>query len=149
MAATTESEKEQAMGMQDDRMRAKVEKIIAPELQAGEQVVAMCSSALTGPSPWLRALFFPMAFANHPKAVVVTDRRVIIVKGSGFTGGPREVESTHPKETVKAESFVRGATWGKLVLTIGSEPLKLNVGGGFRDGAEKVFQALGGVKAAA
>jgi hypothetical protein len=136
------------MGIAENR-RNKVAAIVQPELEAGEQIVATIGQSQTGPTPWFFLITYFIIFWIRYWALVLTDRRVIFVKCSTWTGGPRAVDHSVPRDQVKVLEFRTGTVWSKLTLQAGPETLKLNVPRISRDDATAFVQALGGAVSAA
>ena len=134
------------MPTREEKMRAKVETFVQPELQPGEQVVAVAPLVQTGPAPIFPALSAPLLLVIRMKAIVVTTTRVIILRCS-FTSKPKGVESTHPKGSVKVTRWQPVNGWSRLALSIDGEPLKLNVHPACRAATADTVEALGGAKA--
>ena len=136
------------MGIADNR-RNKVNAIAQPQLEPGEQIVATIGQSQTGPTPWFFLLTWLIAFWIRYWGLVLTDRRLVFVKCSSFTGGPRSVDHSVPRDQVKVLEYKRPGVWGKLVLQTGPETLKINVHRISRDDADAFVQALGGSVSAA
>ena len=121
-----------------DRSSRGVAKVVAQELESGEEIEAILPFGRTGLSPWLIGLvgwlFF--VFVRY-YGIVVTDRRVLFVRS-------KRVEQAYPRAAVKVVAFKRGRLWGLLHLdrpTAG--PLKLSFSFRFNGQAETVARALG------
>lgn len=136
------------MGIAENR-RNKVTAVAQPALESGEQIVAVVGQAQTGPTPWFFLLTWLIAFWIRYWGLVLTDRRLIFVKCSSFTGGPRSVDHSVPRDQVRVLEYKPPKVWGKLVLQTGSETLKVNVHRISRDDVNALVQALGGVASAA
>jgi hypothetical protein len=132
-----------------ERRAEKMRKFVAPHLGEGEQVTAVMPTGQTGPSPWFALLTYLIFFWIRMYAIVVTDRRVVFVRCSIWTCGPRRVEDTPPRGDVSVLEWTPGALWGKLVLDRKGQALKLNVHRAFRAGADAVVAALGAGTASA
>src|SRR5262249_35542684 len=77
---------------------AKVLALVTPDLEPGESVIAVLPGAQTGPSPWLTAMLpFMMYLLAKGYAVVVTDRRVLFVRCSSWSGQPRSLETVYAR----------------------------------------------------
>jgi hypothetical protein len=133
-----------------ERRRAKVEEFVRPQLEAGEQIVTTVSHVQTGPTPWFQALF-GILFLLWIKyeALVLTDRRVLVIKKSLLSGRPRAISTTYPRNEVKVLDYQVPTVWGKLTLDLGGTPVKLNVHRMNRDQAQQFVDALGGITTAA
>jgi hypothetical protein len=123
----------------------KTEKVLAAvqsELEPGETVQACLASAQTGPTPWFVLLTYLIYFWIRSWAVVVTDRRVILVKKSLLTTRVKGVEGAFPRSGVAVTDWHAANLWSRLVLSTPAGPLKLNVHRFFRDGAQALVAAL-------
>ena len=133
-----------------ERRRAKVEEFVKPQLEPGEQIVMTVSHVQTGPTPWFQALFgILFLFWVKYQALVLTDRRVLVIKKSMMSGRPRAIDAAYPRNQVKVLDYREPKVWGKLTLDYGSGPVKLNVHRMNREQAQQFIDALGGVTAAA
>jgi hypothetical protein len=129
-----------------DKQAAKVTAFVQPSLGPGETIVAVLGQGMKGPSA-MSALLSPfLAFLQKPFAVVVTDRRVMLVKlKMAMTGYPPQAVAAEAGRDVVKATFDRGTLSGKLTLTgVESAPTKLSIQTVFRDDAEKVAAALAG-----
>lgn len=84
---------------------ALVADFVAPQLEPGEQVEATLSSAHIGSmfkAAW--PLFGPLLFGGRlrPCALVVTDRRVLVIELSKWTTRPRSIQAAYPREGARA-----------------------------------------------
>lgn len=79
-------------------LRDKLTERVQPYLDAGEQVRWVFPAA-GGPSPWLMALAGSLLYLIlvKPKIIVITDRRILVLKGNKATQSkPKGVELTGP-----------------------------------------------------
>jgi hypothetical protein len=124
-----------------DKQIAKVSAFAEPLLEQDEHVVAVLGQGMKGPSVMLVALVSSLlAFAQTPYAVVVTERRVLLIRlKMALTGyPPKQLEGAVPRSSVKA-TFSGGSITGKLVLEgVGPEPLNLSIQRIYLDGAAQV-----------
>jgi|GEM_PF-2813350 hypothetical protein len=128
-----------------DKQTAKVSEFAGTVMEADEHVVAVLGQAMRGPSVMFVALISPfLSFLQTPFAVVVTERRVLLIRlKMALTGyPPKSLEAAYPRSTVKA-SFKGGAVTGKLVLEgMGDQPLNLSIQRIYLAGAGSVAAAL-------
>ncbi|HEV2890106.1 MAG TPA: hypothetical protein VGX28_06985 [Frankiaceae bacterium] len=79
-------------------LRDKLTERVQPYLEPGEQV-RWVFPAVGGPSPWLMALAGSLLYLilTKPKIVVITDRRILVLKGNKATQSkPKGVELSGP-----------------------------------------------------
>jgi hypothetical protein len=84
-------------------------------LEDGEQVEQVFL-AQTGPTPWLMALIgaIAMAFATKRRIVLVTDRAIVLLHASAWTGTtPKSVVARLPRQT---RIGPLSGVWGKTEL---------------------------------
>ena len=133
-----------------DKGEQRVLDVVQSQLEPGEQVQAILKSSQTGPSPWLWSIigYIWIMFIKY-YAIVVTDRRVLLVTLSKLSGRPKTFAEAYPRSAVRVKEWKEGALWSVLRLErpTGGE-LKLNVARVMRGGAEKVVAALGAGPAA-
>ena len=80
-------------------IRDKIVRNAQPYLEPGETVQAVFP-ATGGPSPYFLFLTYLMFFWMKYVVVVVTDRRILLLKTSAFaTTKPKELLGTYPRET--------------------------------------------------
>lgn len=124
-----------------DKQIAKVSAFAEPLMEPDEHVVAVLGQGMKGPSAMFVALVSSLlAFAQTPYAVVVTERRVLLIRlKMALTGyPPKGLEGTFQRSSVKA-TFTGGSITGKLVLEgLGPEPLSLSIQRVYLDGAAQV-----------
>ena len=71
--------------------REKLAERVPPYLEPGEQLL-VAFPATTGPSPWLMALGTIFVFLIKPRVIAVTDRGIVVLRGSRWSGvQPQEV----------------------------------------------------------
>jgi hypothetical protein len=129
-----------------ERRRAKIEEFIRPQLDAGEQITVIIGHAQTGPTPWLQGLFGVIfLFWVRFLALVLTDRRIILIKKSMLSGRAQSIAESHPRNEVRVLEYKAPTVWGKLALGYGGETVKLNVHRMDRDQLQQLVDALGGV----
>jgi hypothetical protein len=135
-----------------DKQTAKVSAFAGPFMEQDEHVVAVLGQGLKGPSAMFVALVSSLlAFAQTPYAIVVTERRVLLIRlKMALTGyPPKNLEGAFPRSSVKA-TFSGGSITGKLVLEgLGAEPLNLSIQRIYLDGAAQVAFELSKAAAAA
>ena len=133
------------------RQHAAVSAFMAPSLHPGEAIQAILSFAETGSPAWKSLSFVASLGLISPKptpracAVVVTDRRLLIVGQSQFpTLQPQSLSGEYPRATIHVGAFSRGLLGGSLRLEIADhEALTLNVRRAWRAQAQQVAQMLG------
>ncbi len=125
-----------------DRRSAKVRTFVEPQLEPGEQVVALLPTGQTGPSPWFMLLTYLISFWIRYYAIAVTERRVLFVRCSTWTGRPKTLERAESRGAVTLVDYRPGSLWGKLLLQTAAGPMKLNVHRLFRNDAADVAAAL-------
>jgi hypothetical protein len=128
-----------------DKQIANVSAFAATVLEPGEQIVAVLGQALKGPSVMIVALISTwLMFLQKPFAIVVTDRRVLLIRlKMSLTGyPPKDLEVAYPRASVKA-TFTHGPITGKLVVQMPDrEPLSLSIQRPYIPGAGQVASAL-------
>jgi hypothetical protein len=128
-----------------DKQSAKVSAFAATSMEPDEHVVAVLGQGMKGPSAMMVALVSTLlAFAQKPFAIVVTERRVLLIQlKMALTGyPPKSLLGAFPRSSVKA-TFKGGAITGRLVLEgVGPEPLSLSIQRIYLADAERVAAAL-------
>jgi len=133
------------------RQHAAVSAFVASSLNPGEGIQAILSFAEIGSSarrnlPFLASLGLVSA-KSEPRAcaVVVTDRRLLIVGQSRFpTLQPQSLSGDYPRAAVRVGAFSRNLFGGSLRLEIADhEALGLTVRRAWRAQAQQVAQMLG------
>jgi len=129
-----------------ERRRAKIEEFIRPQLDAGENITVTIGHAQTGPTPWLQGLFGVIfLFWVKYQALVLTDRRLILIKKSMLSGRAQSIAESRPRNEVRVLEYKVPTVWGKLILDLAGNPLKYNVHRMDRDQLQQLVDALGGV----
>lgn len=136
------------MGIADTR-RERMLAHVAPQIEGGEQVVANLPHGQTGPTPWLALLTYLFFFFIKIYGVVVTDRRVLMVRRTLMLNRIKGVESALPRDQVRVVEWKPGALWSVLKLEIAGVPMRLNVHRMHRNDAEGLVAALGSAPGAA
>ena len=135
------------MGPRDalDRVNA----FVAGALEPGEGIVATLSFCETGASFWKNAyggaLLGLISRKNRvgSRAIIVTDRRVIIVVGEGIAARPKAILGTYPRGTVRLRKFTRGPLSGSMILDLSpSESSAFNYRQAWGDQAASVAHAV-------
>jgi hypothetical protein len=128
-----------------DKQIASVSAHVRELLEPDEREVAVLGQGMAGSSIWLVALISPLlAFLQTPYGVVVTDRRVFVVRlAKKMTGyPPKTVEGLYAAADVSAE-YQGGAVTGTLHLRPrDGQPLKLSIQTIYKAGAQAVAAAL-------
>jgi hypothetical protein len=128
-----------------DKQQANVSAFAATVLEPGEQVAAVLGFGITGPSIAMVALLSAwLQFLQKRWAIVVTDRRVLVVRLKTTMTGypPKELAGAYPRASVKT-TFSHGTITGKLVVNAaGAQPLALQVPRIYESFAEQVAAAL-------
>ena len=129
-----------------DKVGQRVADFVKPQLEAGEEVNAVLNSGQTGLPAWLamNLVGMLMFFMVRYYAVVVTDRRVLVLRLGGLSGAPKAIEEAYPRSAVKVHDYKAPRLYGVLSLerpTAGL--LKLQLIRQSREGADAVAQALG------
>lgn len=132
-----------------DKRRERIAGFVMPQLEAGENVEVVVPTAQTGPTPWFALLTYLIFFAVRSYAIVLTDRRVIAVRSSMWTGRPKAVEAAYPRSQVRVQRYAPGQLWGKLSLAIPGSALDLNVHRMVRTDTDSLTAALGPATSAA
>jgi hypothetical protein len=125
-----------------ERSRDRVLALVQPELESGETVQACLPSAQTGPTPWFALLTYLIYFWIRMVGIVVTDRRVILVKRGTLTNRVKGVEAAFPRSGVAVTDWHAANLWSRLVLSTPTGPLKVNVHRIYKVGAQSVVAAL-------
>jgi hypothetical protein len=125
-----------------DRSRDRVLSAVQGELEPGEVIQACIPSCQTGPTPWFALLTYLIYFWIRTLGIVVTDRRVILVKRSSLTTRVKGIQGAVPRSGVAVTDWHAANLWSRLVLSTPTGPLKVNVHRMFRDGAQAVVAAL-------
>jgi hypothetical protein len=121
-----------------DRLLAKVQS----ELEPGETVQACLPVAQTGPVPWFMVITVLIYFWIRIVGIVVTDRRVILVKRGTLTNRVKGVVGAFPRSGVAVTDWHSANLWSRLVLATPTGPLKVNVHRMYREGAQSIVAAL-------
>jgi hypothetical protein len=127
----------------------RVEDFVAPSLEPGERVEATLSFAETGSSYWQNVLRAPVGlvvpkFKVRSCAVVLTDRRVLLVDKGGVPVEPTAVQAAYPRESVRIGAFSRGAFSGMLTLDVPTgRPVTLSFRRHWGTEAQSVVDSLG------
>ena len=80
-------------------IRDKIKQNAQPYLEPGETIQA-AFPATSGMNPWLLGLTYLLFFLMKYVVIVVTDRRILVLKASAMsTTKPKEVLGTFPRET--------------------------------------------------
>jgi hypothetical protein len=125
-----------------EKSTKKVLDAVQRELEPGEQVQTCLASGQTGPSPWFALITYLMYFWIRVVGVVVTDRRVMIVKRSLLTTRVKGVETAFARSGVAVTDWHAANLWSRLVLSTPTGGLKLNVHRMYRDQAQALVAAL-------
>ena len=125
-----------------DRRREQVAAAVAPQLEPGEEILANLPSCQTGPSPWMYAVTYLIAFSIRQLGVVVTDRRVFFVKRGTFTNSVKGIEAVLDRDAVQVTEWKPAGLWSTLRLQRPGGMLKLNVHRMHREDAEGLVQTL-------
>jgi hypothetical protein len=99
------------------RMRDKLVQNVQPQMETGE-TIRNAVTGLAGPK-WALAIGALGAAFSKPRAVILTDKNVYVMKMKGM-GKPSEVENKYPLGTVQV-SAGKGAV--NIPLTVGTYKL--------------------------
>jgi hypothetical protein len=132
-----------------ERRRARVQSLVEVSLDPRESVVAILPRGWVGPAVGGPVgLMFIQSVAQRCRAVVVTDRRVLLVRCTYLRQRPRALLTASPRDSVHVSQWQR-ASFGAspLVLDTGDaelQSLTVRVPLADRDAADAVVTALGG-----
>jgi hypothetical protein len=129
------------------KLRERTESIAAGTLEPGEQIVNIVTGQAR-PRFWLGLELLIgswMFFFIKYYTLALTDRRVILVRGSKLTARPKRVEWAEPPESVVVETYKRGFLLTKLFLARrhADGVVRLRVGRRFADEAAEIAATLG------
>jgi hypothetical protein len=97
-----------------------IEAAIESQLEPGEQIEATLPHASTGMSPWLIVLGGVLTMIGSERmkecGIVVTDRRVHLVRLRSKLRWTASLEATRARTSVHVASYRRGLFFGKVVL---------------------------------
>jgi hypothetical protein len=133
------------MAVRKETIKEQVREWLKTVLEPGEREVASVN-AIAGPSPWLATGLLGLIGQAFIKFyyVVVTDRRVLYVSMSRFSGRPRDLAMSDPRPAVSVTEYKPSSLWSVLKLNRGEDKsLKLNVHRIWREELEQVAEALG------
>lgn len=123
-----------------------VETFVASSLEPGETVEATLSEAYSGSSFWLAYVrtMLPLGGRTIGYALVLTDRRVLLVRRGTFTNvKPKVVDAAYPRSGVRVGAFTAGPFSGSLRLDIaGTTSLAINFRRAWRGDAARIAEAL-------
>jgi hypothetical protein len=128
------------VALRKDKVQAQLREFVTGLLEEGE---AERGGALaqTGPMPGLFGLL-GMAFIKQ-YYVALTDRRVLFVRTSQFSGRPIRLDFEDPRDSARAAHETDGTFWS-LADYAGSRSLRLRYHKLWRDEMNVVLHALGG-----
>lgn len=130
------------------RLSDKVNAAATPALEPGERIEATLPIAMAGMSPWLASSFGAIGALVGAKTtkhygLVVTDRRLLVLRQGGMLKAAYSLESAYPRSGVGVAAYAPGTFYGKLALDFaGAGTLKLNFQRYVRKDAEGVATAL-------
>lgn len=127
------------------RMAKAVNEFIGPYLEPGEAIEATLSSARAGPSYWTASARMLIPGRGIPMllAIVVTDRRVLLIHLSDVSLRPMSLEASYLRAEVTAARFTSGPLSGTLRLEVADRPpFVVNVKRSWRGDAARVAEAL-------
>jgi hypothetical protein len=125
-----------------------------PQLEPGEQIEATFPLATSGMSPWLASSFGALGALIGLKvtkryAVVVTDRRLLLLRQGGLLKATYALEAAYPRSDVRVVTYNPGTLYGKLGLDLpaasgaSAQQLGLHIQRYVRNDAEAVVTTLG------
>lgn len=136
------------MAFRRETVRKQFEGVLPPMLEPGERIVAE-SAVVSGPSPWLAQGLFGiigiLLFGVRWYFLAVTDRRVVFVKMSLWTGRPRGFAWADPRVSVGVSDVeVTATVWSHFLYRRPDvKDLRLNVHRFWREDGQAVVAALG------
>lgn len=100
--------------------------------------------AESGPSRWWVLLSTYITLFKKYYYLALTERNVVLLSLSIWTGKPKSVKSITPREQVSITDFTPGAVWGSLRLMTPdrNKPLKLRFARIYRQEAESISTAV-------
>jgi hypothetical protein len=104
------------MAFRKEKIKQQFTEAQAAALEPGEQVQA-ASLTTSGPSPWLAGAFGALIMllaGMRYYYVIVTDRRVIFMKASMWTGRPKGVAWSDPRDQVQVRDVNVAKVWSRL-----------------------------------
>jgi hypothetical protein len=135
------------------KLRERAEQVAAETLEPGEQIVNVVQGQAR-PRFWLGLELLIgawMFFLIKYYTVALTDRRLILLRGSKLTGRAKRVEWAEPRESVVVDMHKHGLLLDKLFLRRRTQEgmVRLRVARRFRSETDAVADALGAGAAAA
>jgi hypothetical protein len=130
------------------KLREQTEHVAAETLEPGEEIVSLAQGQAR-PRFWLGLellLGWVMFFFIKYYTVVLTDRRLILLRGSKLSARPKTVEWAEPRESIVVETFKRGFLVSKFFFRRrhAEGVVRLRVARRAADEAEQIAAALGG-----
>lgn len=133
------------MAFRKETIKRQFSEARAAHLEPGEAVVAE-SFTIAGPTPWLMGgvgFLIMYLLGTRYYFMTVTDRRVMFMTMSLWTGKPRGFAFALPRGSVAVESSKRARLWSSLRLTRANEkPLRLNFHRIWRDEFDQIVSVL-------
>jgi hypothetical protein len=132
------------------KLRERVERIV--QLEPGEEIAHLVQGQHR-PRMWLGLEFVVGTWAFillRYYTVVVTDRRLLLVRGSKLTARPKRVEWDEPLESVVVDARKHGLLLDKLFLRRRTQEglIRLRVARRFRSETDGIAEAVGAGAAA-
>jgi hypothetical protein len=104
-----------------NRLAARAQKIVEPQLEPGEQLLAGLR-AYTGPSDAWRLLSYWVRLFQRHYYLVVTDRRLFLCGVSFWTGRPHGIKNVIPRSVVQVSDYDNGAIYPSFRLVYPERP---------------------------
>ncbi|MCA1727210.1 MAG: hypothetical protein LC722_06055 [Actinobacteria bacterium] len=134
------------MAFRKEKIKEQFDSMLPQVLEPGESVQAS-SWTQSGPSPWLQGgvgLLILYLFGLRLYYVVVTDRRVLFLKGSLMTQRPQGLAWADPRGQAGVSDVVEGKVWSKLRYSGpgAPKPIRLNFHAWWKDEFRALVAAL-------
>ena len=131
------------MAISKQKIKQQYEAALPELLEPGERVLASTLS-LTGPSPWLAGGLLGMATGQRNYYVVVTDRRVLFMKGTVSTGKPQGLAWADPRGAATVHDVdIENKVWSKFrYQPPGGKDIRFNIHRLWRDEGAAVVAAM-------
>jgi hypothetical protein len=131
-----------------EKIKQQYDEALPAFLEPGEQLQAQTFS-LSGPSPWLIGIFgwlFMLLLGQRYYFIVVTDRRVLFMKGSLWTGRPKGLAWADPRSAIQIHDVdVNNTVWSKFrYRRPDGKDMRINIHRIWREDGQAVVAALSG-----
>lgn len=128
-----------------DRMVARAQELVGPNLEPGEQVLVGLR-VHTGPSNWWYMVPYVrlvVRLAQRYYFMLTTDRRVILCTVSYWTGRPKRIKTAIPRGMVRVTEYDPVAFYPSFVLQYPQDSTKLRTRGMWLNELQRTMSLLG------